>query len=121
MNKTITRWNLNESEDIRREMGELELLGAVAVLYHLLDEYNKNEHGESYTKLDDVDSDTYYVNKRLEITGDGYVLRDDDGKLIFLDHVYMIEGNTSDLYGKACDYDDYDPDSDDNEFFTVCI
>lgn len=121
MDKKMTKWNLTESEDKIREMGELEIIGAIAILYHLLSEFDKYEHGESYVTLQDVDNDTYVSGHRLEIVDSGYTLRTDEGQLVFLDHVYMIEGNTTNLFGKACDYEEYDEDSDNNPFFTVCM
>lgn len=122
MNKSITRVNLTEMESKQRDMGNIELIGAVACLYDLLTKFNKQEYGESYVTLDEVDGDTYYSGQSLFINDNGYVLRDDEGKLIYLSEIFMLEGNDTDLFGKACNYDGFDEEDDDNnEYFTVRI
>lgn len=83
-----------------REMGELELYGAVSYIYEVIKDFEEREHGECYTTWNDIDSATYYANKKLELTED-YMIQDDEGRYCVLDYVFMLEGNNNVLLGLA--------------------
>lgn len=101
--------DMEEDEIIRRDMGELELCGAMGYIHSLARECEMEMHGEAYTTYNDVDSATYYCNKYLEITEGGYRILVDNA-LMLLDSVFMLEGNTTDLWGYA-----YYPDDNEDE------
>ena len=112
-----------EEEDItnKREMGELELHGAMCYIYNLVKTFNEDHFGENFVTLDEVDSCTYYCNKTLEIAEGGYKIQDQDGNTLILDSVFMREGNYSDLWGYVYYPEDEDKDEDDIKLYVVRI
>lgn len=94
----ITRIELEEVK--QRDMSELEIWGAMLMIKEAV-----NSTGDICDmSIEDVDRDTFYCNKQLEIC-DGYICTDSDGNLITLHCVFCIE-NREMLFGYACEYDD---------------
>lgn len=103
----------------RRDMGEIEVWGATVYLFEALKQFNLDEHGENHATFEDVASDTTYSGFSLYIQGTGYELRDSEGDLVYLDSVFMIEGNIECLYGKAIKIDAYEKDNYEDSYFLV--
>ena len=94
-----------EVNDIR-EMGELEIAGAVAYMYVSVKEYELSNFGESYLTFGDVNSASYYCDKRLQLNNnEGYVVDYKDDKELIIDHVFMREKSFDTLWGFAYWYD----------------
>lgn len=95
---SITRIELDNV--VQREMSELEIWGAMLMIR---DAVNGGQV-DSNLSIEDVDHDTFYCNKQLEIV-DGFLCTDSDlGNLIELHCVFCIEGSEL-LFGYACEYD----------------
>ena len=110
-NLYVTKMDNMSNEDIvRREMGELEIYGAMLYMYQLVSEFNKEAFGENHTTIDDIDNATYYANKTLEVAEGGFLINLDNGQPVILDSVFMIEGNRNDLWGYAYNEDDEEQD-----------
>ena len=119
-NLQITRMD-RELEVTKREMNELEIYGAMLYMYQLVKESDLEICGESCNTIEDIDNRTYYSNKTLEIAEGGFLVHLDNGELVVLDSVFMIEGNNNDLWG-YCYYDEHDPKSEeDSDLFLVRI
>ena len=105
--------NETEVNDIR-EMGELEIAGAVAYVYTLVREYEMINFGECNNSFTLVDNKTYYCGKRLQLNdNEGYVVHVRDNRELVLDHVFMRENSYDTLWGFAYWYDfEQDEESD---------
>lgn len=94
-----------EVNDIR-EMGELEIAGAVAYMYVSVKEYELSNFGESFLTFGDVNGASYYCDKRLHLNNnEGYVVDYKDDKELIIDHVFMREKSFDTLWGFAYWYD----------------
>lgn len=92
-----------EVNDIR-EMGELEIAGAVAYITSLVGEFELRNFGErcASTSFEKVNDGAYYCNKRLHLNdNEGYILDYQAGKEMILDHVFMRENSKDTLWGFA--------------------
>lgn len=94
-----------EVDDIR-EMGELEIAGAVAYIYTSVREFDMLHHGESYTSFTEVNNSAYYCEQKLQLNDNhGYVVDFKGDKELIIDHLFMREGQTDTLWGFAYWYD----------------
>ena len=94
-----------EKEDlVQRDMSELEIWGA---MLQIRDAVNICQDIDTLS-IEDVDNDTFYCNKQLEVV-DGYLCTDSDGNLIRLHCVFCIK-NSEILFGYASDYTDEEED-----------
>lgn len=97
----------------RVDMNEVELWGAMAMLCNAL---NSNPYSDEVFTLSEIDGDTYYANKYLEVNGDGYITHDSDGKMICISSLFIKKGNM--LFGIAfeCDEDRLESKEDEPSF-----
>lgn len=119
-NKELLLLEDEKSVNDMREMGELEIAGAIAYMYVSVKEYEKDNFGESYLTFEDVNSASYYCNKTLQLNDNkGYVVDYKDDKGLVIDHVFMREGSQDVLWGFAYWYD---PETEDeSDMFLVRI
>lgn len=111
--------NETEVNDIR-EMGELEIAGAIAYVYTLVREYEMINFGECNNCFTSVDNNVYYCGKRLQLNNnEGYVVSARDNRELVLDHVFMREHSYDTLWGFAYWYD-FEQDEE-SEMFLVRI
>lgn len=111
--------NETEVNDIR-EMGELEIAGAIAYVYTLVREYEMINFGECFADFTNVNNRAYYCGKRVQLNdNEGYVVHYKDDKELVLDHVFMREHSYDTLWGFAYWYD---PETqEESEMFLVRI
>lgn len=104
---------ITEVNDIR-EMGELEIAGAVAYVNSILKDLELNHFGERISSFDKVNDDAYYCGMRLHLnSNEGYIVDYKDGKDLVLDHVFMRNNSYDTLWGYAYWHDiDTDEESD---------
>ena len=97
--------NETEVNDIR-EMGELEIAGAIAYIYCSVREYQMLNFGESWEDFNSVNNRAYYCGKRIQLNDNqGYVGDYKDDKELVIDHVFMRENSVDTLWGFAYWYD----------------
>ena len=97
--------NETEVNDIR-EMGELEIAGAIAYIYCSVREYQMLNFGESWEDFNSVNNRAYYCGKRLQLNdNEGYVVDYKDNKELVIDHLFMRENSKDTLWGFAYWYD----------------
>ena len=97
--------NETEVNDIR-EMGELEIAGAIAYIYCSVREYQMLNFGESWEDFNSVNNRAYYCGQRLQLNdNEGYVVDYKDNKELVIDHVFMRENSYDTLWGFAYWYD----------------
>ena len=111
--------NETEVNDIR-EMGELEIAGAIAYIYCSVREYQMLNFGESWEDFNSVNNRAYYCGKRVQLNdNEGYVVDYKDNKELVIDHVFMRENSVDTLWGFAYWYD---PETEEeSEMFLVRI
>ena len=97
--KNLNIIRIEEKNLTIREMSDLEMYGAVAVLTQLLQNWYEEMGCEHTVSFESVDRDTFYCGRMLYIN-DGYILNDDEGQ-IKLTSVFCVENNKSDLFGYA--------------------
>ena len=96
---------ITEVNDLR-EMGELEIAGAVAYVYTSVREYQMLYHGECWEDFNDVNNSAYYCGMRLQLNDNqGYVVEYKNDKELVLDHVFMRNNSKDTLWGFAYWYD----------------
>lgn len=96
---------ITEVNDIR-EMGELEIAGAIAYVYCSIREYQMVNFGECWEDFNSVNNRAYYCGKRIQLNDNqGYVVDYKDDKELVLDHVFMRENSVDTLWGFAYWYD----------------
>ena len=96
---------ITEVDDIR-EMGELEIAGAIAYVYCSIREYQMINFGECWEDFNSVNNRAYYCGKRIQLNDNqGYVVDYKDGKELVIDHVFMRENSVDTLWGFAYWYD----------------
>ena len=110
---------ITEVDDIR-EMGELEIAGAIAYVYCSIREYQMVNFGECWEDFNSVNNRAYYCGKRIQLNDNqGYVVDYKDGKELVIDHVFMRENSVDTLWGFAYWYD---PETqEESEMFLVRI
>ena len=110
---------ITEVDDIR-EMGELEIAGAIAYVYCSIREYQMINFGERWEDFNSVNNRAYYCGKRIQLNDNqGYVVDYKDGKELVIDHVFMRENSVDTLWGFAYWYD---PEAqEESEMFLVRI
>ena len=110
---------ITEVDDIR-EMGELEIAGAIAYVYCSIREYQMVNFGECWEDFNSVNNRAYYCGKRIQLNDNqGYVVDYKDDKELVIDHVFMRENSVDTLWGFAYWYD---PEKDEeSEMFLVRI
>ena len=110
---------ITEVDDIR-EMGELEIAGAIAYVYCSIREYQMVNFGECWEDFNSVNNRAYYCGKRIQLNDNqGYVVDYKDGKELVIDHVFMRENSVDTLWGFAYWYD---PEKqEESEMFLVSI
>ena len=110
---------ITEVDDIR-EMGELEIAGAIAYVYCSIREYQMINFGECWEDFNSVNNRAYYCGKRIQLNDNqGYVVDYKDGKELVIDHVFMRENSVDTLWGFAYWYD---PEAqEESEMFLVRI
>ena len=97
--------NETEVNDIR-EMGELEIAGAIAYIYCSVREYQMLNFGESWEDFNSVNNRAYYCGKRIQLNDNqGYVVDYKDNKELVIDHLFMRENSKDTLWGFAYWYD----------------
>lgn len=96
---------ITEVDDIR-EMGELEIAGAIAYVYCSIREYQMINFGECWEDFNSVNNRAYYCGKRIQLNDNqGYVVDYKDDKELVIDHVFMRENSVDTLWGFAYWYD----------------
>lgn len=96
---------ITEVNDLR-DMGELEIAGAVAYVYTSVREYQMLHHGECWEDFNDVNNSAYYCGMRLQLNDNqGYVVDYKNDKELVLDHVFMRNNSKDTLWGFAYWYD----------------
>ena len=96
---------ITEVDDIR-EMGELEIAGAIAYIYCSIREYQMINFGECWEDFNSVNNRAYYCGKRIQLNDNqGYVVDYKDNKELVIDHVFMRENSVDTLWGFAYWYD----------------
>lgn len=110
---------ITEVDDIR-EMGELEIAGAIAYVYCSIREYQMINFGECWEDFNSVNNRAYYCGKRIQLNDNqGYVVDYKDNKELVIDHVFMRENSVDTLWGFAYWYD---PETEEeSEMFLVRI
>ena len=110
---------ITEVDDIR-EMGELEIAGAIAYIYCSIREYQMINFGECWEDFNSVNNRAYYCGKRIQLNDNqGYVVDYKDDKELVIDHVFMRENSVDTLWGFAYWYD---PETEEeSEMFLVRI
>ena len=110
---------ITEVNDIR-EMGELEIAGAIAYVYCSIREYQMVNFGECWEDFNSVNNRAYYCGKRIQLNDNqGYVVDYKDNKELVIDHVFMRENSVDTLWGFAYWYD---PETEEeSEMFLVRI
>ena len=97
--------NETEVNDIR-EMGELEIAGAIAYVYCSIREYQMVNFGECWEDFNSVNNRAYYCGKRIQLNDNqGYVVDYKYGKELVIDHVFMRENSVDTLWGFAYWYE----------------
>ena len=110
---------ITEVDDIR-EMGELEIAGAIAYVYCSIREYQMINFGECWEDFNSVNNRAYYCGKRIQLNDNqGYVVDYKDDKELVIDHVFMRENSYDTLWGFAYWYD-FEKDEE-SEMFLVRI
>ena len=96
---------ITEVDDIR-EMGELEIAGAIAYIYCSIREYQMINFGECWEDFNSVNNRAYYCGKRIQLNDNqGYVVDYKNDKELVIDHVFMRENSVDTLWGFAYWYD----------------
>ena len=96
---------ITEVDDIR-EMGELEIAGAIAYVYCSIREYQMINFGECWEDFNSVNNRAYYCDKRIQLNDNaGYVVDYKNDKELVIDHVFMRENSVDTLWGFAYWYD----------------
>lgn len=110
---------ITEVDDIR-EMGELEIAGAIAYVYCSIREYQMVNFGECWEDFNSVNNRAYYCGKRIQLNDNqGYVVDYKNDKELVIDHVFMRENSVDTLWGFAYWYD---PETEEeSEMFLVRI
>ena len=110
---------ITEVDDIR-EMGELEIAGAIAYVYCSIREYQMVNFGECWEDFNSVNNRAYYCGKRIQLNDNqGYVVDYKNDKELVIDHVFMRENSVDTLWGFAYWYD---PEAqEESEMFLVRI
>lgn len=90
-----------------REMSDIEIKGAIYMLYELAKNIND-------ISIEEIDEMTYYCDKHLYIN-DVLLIQDDEGNAEYIDSVFCIEGS-SELYFNACLTDEDDNFIEDKSF-----
>ena len=110
---------ITEVDDIR-EMGELEIAGAIAYIYCSIREYQMVNFGECWEDFNSVNNRAYYCGKRIQLNDNqGYVVDYKNDKELVIDHVFMRENSVDTLWGFAYWYD---PETEEeSEMFLVRI
>ena len=110
---------ITEVDDIR-EMGELEIAGAIAYVYCSIREYQMINFGECWEDFNSVNNRAYYCGQRLQLNdNEGYVVDYKDNKELVIDHLFMRENSKDVLWGFAYWYD---PETDEeSDMFLVRI
>lgn len=110
---------ITEVNDIR-EMGELEIAGAIAYIYCSVREYQMLNFGESWEDFNSVNNRAYYCGKRIQLNDNaGYVVDYKNDRELVIDHLFMRENSYDTLWGFAYWYD---PEKDEeSEMFLVRI
>lgn len=110
---------ITEVDDIR-EMGELEIAGAIAYVYCSIREYQMINFGECWEDFNSVNNRAYYCGKRIQLNDNqGYVVDYKNDKELVIDHVFMRENSVDTLWGFAYWYD---PETEEeSEMFLVRI
>ena len=110
---------ITEVDDIR-EMGELEIAGAIAYIYCSIREYQMVNFGECWEDFNSVNNRAYYCGKRIQLNDNqGYVVDYKNDKELVIDHVFMRENSVDTLWGFAYWYD---PEAqEESEMFLVRI
>ena len=119
-NKDLVLFEEITEVDNIREMGELEIAGAIAYVYCSIREYQMINFGECWENFNSVNNRAYYCGKRIQLNDNqGYVVDYKDDKELVIDHVFMRENSVDTLWGFAYWYD---PETqEESEMFLVRI
>lgn len=105
-NKDLVLFEEITKVDDIREMGELEIAGAIAYVYCSIREYQMVNFGECWEDFNSVNNRAYYCGKRIQLNDNqGYVVDYKDNKELVIDHVFMRENSVDTLWGFAYWYD----------------
>lgn len=105
-NKDLVLFEEITKVDDIREMGELEIAGAIAYVYCSIREYQMVNFGECWEDFNSVNNRAYYCGKRIQLNDNqGYVVDYKDDKELVIDHVFMRENSVDTLWGFAYWYD----------------
>lgn len=119
-NKDLVLFEEITKVDDIREMGELEIAGAIAYVYCSIREYQMVNFGECWEDFNSVNNRAYYCGKRIQLNDNqGYVVDYKNDKELVIDHVFMRENSVDTLWGFAYWYD---PEAqEESEMFLVRI
>lgn len=119
-NKDLVLFEEITKVDDIREMGELEIAGAIAYIYCSIREYQMVNFGECWEDFNSVNNRAYYCGKRIQLNDNqGYVVDYKNDKELVIDHVFMRENSVDTLWGFAYWYD---PEAqEESEMFLVRI
>lgn len=116
MSKTVRKssktWE--KARKLAKNMSEIELHGAMAYLYQLAKDFDEEVHGESHTTFEDIDGDTMYCGRFLQLNSP-LVINSYEG-LLKLHSVFMLPEADNVLYGEVTYLDD---EEDENTFVVV--
>ena len=111
-NLSIERLDEGNLQEDRVDMNEVQLWGAMLMLTKAL---NDNPYSDEHFTIEEVDGDTYYANRYLEVAGNGYLTNDSDGKLIRLSSVFVRKSGNI-LFGVAEEVDEATLEGTDESF-----
>lgn len=101
-NKDLVLFEDETNVDDIREMGELEIAGAVAYIYTSVREFDMIHFGECYTSFEEVNNSSYYCGQRLQLNdNEGYIVDMRGDWDLVIDHLFMREGSYDVLWGFA--------------------
>lgn len=105
-NKDLVLFEEITKVDDIREMGELEIAGAIAYIYCSIREYQMVNFGECWEDFNSVNNRAYYCGKRIQLNDNqGYVVDYKNDKELVIDHLFMRENSKDVLWGFAYWYD----------------
>ena len=113
--QTLRFEDINNVDDVR-EMGELEIAGAIAYVTKLVTDFEYEINGGCDITLEEVDSEMYYCGKHLyTASGYGFKIAYEGTKELILNSVFMRENSKDTLWGYA-HWHDVETDEEEESF-----
>ena len=105
-NKELVLFEEITKVDDIREMGELEIAGAITYVYVLVKEHQEEHFGECWEDFNSVNNRAYYCGNRVHLNdNEGYVIDYKNEQELILDHLFMRNDSYDVLWGYAYWYD----------------